>query len=165
MSFYTGTPSEKAAEACFGAVMAQLMSLGIYTDLTMAGAMATIRIEVGKAFLPVEEIASGEQYEGRKDLGNDVPGDGVRFKGRGYIQLTGRYNYETYTHLTGIDLVANPKMALDPVVSARIFALYFKNRGCNKACNSQDWTLVRKLVNGGSNGLFDFLKVINQYLS
>lgn len=164
MSFYKGTPAELPASQCYDAIQAALMGLGIYTDLTMCGAMATIRVETAKTFKPIEEYASGAQYEGRKDLGNDVPGDGMKFKGRGYIQLTGRFNYETYTHKLGKDLICNPVLALDPQNSAVIFARYFKDRGCNVACNNQDWTKVRKLVNGGTNGLTEFLAVVKQYL-
>lgn len=165
MSFYNGTPEGPSASACYDAIQAALMTLGIYTDLTMAGAMATVRVETAKTFAPIEEYDSGQQYEGRHDLGNDVPGDGVKFKGRGYIQLTGRFNYETYLHKLGVDLIGNPALALDPATSAKIFAQYFKDRGCNVACNNLQWTKCRQLVNGGTNGLDVFLSVINQYLA
>lgn len=165
MSFYEGTSNEKNASACFDAIEAQLINLGIYSDLVMIGAMATVRVEVGKKFLPIEEIGSGDQYEGRKDLGNDVIGDGKRYKGRGYIQLTGRFNYENYTHKIKVDLVTFPEKALVPEVSARIFAQYFKDRDCYNACNAQNWVMVRRKVNGGVNGLTEFLNIINQYLN
>lgn len=59
-------------------------------------------------------------YEGRKDLGNTVLGDGKRYAGRGYVQITGRRNYQRASLLTGRDLVANPDLALDPDIAARI---------------------------------------------
>lgn len=162
LSFYGNVPS---AGVCFDAIFAALTKLGIYSDLVMAGAMATVRVETARTFLPIREYADGSAYEGRHDLGNDVQGDGPKFKGRGYIQLTGRYNYETYLHKLKVDLIGNPDLALDPTIAAEIFAQYFKDRGCDIACNAQNWTKVRQLVNGGTNGLQTFLAVIAQYLA
>jgi predicted chitinase len=53
-------------------------------------------------FCTTEEYASGEAYQGRVDLDNTHPGDGVRFKGRGLIMITGRYNYTQYGKLLGL---------------------------------------------------------------
>jgi len=60
------------------------------------------------SFNTLEEYSKGNQYEGRVDLGNTHPGDGVRFKGRGYVQLTGRLNYTRYTEITGLELAKLP---------------------------------------------------------
>lgn len=164
LKFYKGTPSEQSAGECYDAISKALTKVGIFTDLTLIGALATVRVECGKAFKPINEYASGNAYEGRKDLGNYVPGDGAKYKGRGYIQLTGRSNYENYGKQFNIDLTCHPELALDTTIAAEILAKYFKDRGCNIACNSKDWTRVRKLVNGGKNGLEEFLSVVNQYL-
>ena len=59
-------------------------------------------------FIYREELASGAAYEGRRDLGNTQSGDGVRFKGRGYIQLTGRANYTKFGPVAGGECVGNP---------------------------------------------------------
>jgi len=64
--------------------------------------------------------AAQRGYEGRKDLGNTVLGDGKRYAGRGYVQITGRTNYSKASSLTGRDLVGNPDLALDPDIAARI---------------------------------------------
>ena len=61
-------------------------------------------------FNTLEEYASGAAYEGRSDLGNTQPGDGKRFKGRGYVQLTGRANYKKYAELTGKPLLEKPEL-------------------------------------------------------
>lgn len=66
------------------------------------------------------ELASGRDYEGRADLGNVRPGDGVRFKGRGFVQITGRTNYEDWSRRLGVDLVANPARAAEPEIAARV---------------------------------------------
>src|SRR5256885_866341 len=60
------------------------------------------------SFNTLEEYSKGNQYEGRVDLGNTHPGDGVRFKGRGYVQLTGRLNYTRYSEITGLELAKLP---------------------------------------------------------
>jgi len=66
-------------------------------------------------------------YEGRKDLGNTVMGDGKRYMGRGYVQITGRRNYQKASLLTGRDLVANPDLALDPDIAAAVIVDGMKN--------------------------------------
>ena len=68
----------------------------------------------------MEELASGRAYEGRSSLGNNQAGDGPRFKGRGYVQITGRRNYTDWSRRLGMDLVGNPEMATQPRVAARI---------------------------------------------
>jgi hypothetical protein len=164
-SFYVGTPYFNSAGICYDNISKALANQGILDDMTLIGALATCRVEVGKGYTPIPEIASGQAYEGRKDLGNTQPGDGVKYKGRGYIQLTGRSNYTNYGKALGIDLVNHPELALDPANAALIFAKYFKDRKCNIACDAKDWVKVRKLVNGGSNSLDTFLAVVNQFLA
>jgi len=156
--------NKTAAGICYDAIQDALMEQGICTVSTMVGALATVRTEVGFKFKPITEYASGAAYEWRKDLGNTQKGDGAKFKGRGYIQLTGRSNYLNYGKRLGLDLIKNPDLALDVKNSARILAVYFKDRKVNIACDKQDWTKVRRLVNGGTNGLDVFLLSVKSYL-
>lgn len=165
LSFYKGTAYQAGAAACFDAVSEALNELNILSPLALIGALATVRIEVGRMFLPITENTDGRPYEGRTDLGNYVPGDGFLYRGRGYIQLTGRQNYVNYGKVLNLDLQCHPDLALDANNSARILARYFRDRGCIAACEAKNWAVVRKMVNGGMNGYDDFLKVINQYLS
>lgn len=165
LSFYKDNRTiENNARVCYDAIEKALGDDGILTPLTLLGALATVRVEVGRSFLPVLEIASGDAYEGRVSLGNTQPGDGRRYKGRGFIQLTGRANYTYYGQKLGIDLVNNPDLALDTTVSAKVLSLYFKDRKVNEACNASDWRRVRVLVNGGLNGFPLFMQVVNSYL-
>lgn len=165
MSFYNGTPNAKGASSCYDNIRKALEEVGILTDLTLIGALATARIEVGRAFLPIAENPLwAVEYEFRTDLGNVKIGDGIKYRGRGYIQLTGRDNYIEYGMKLGVDLLIYPKLALDPVIAAKILARYFKGRAINIACNEENWILVRKLVNGGTNGLTAFIDIINQYI-
>lgn len=104
-------------------------------------------------FQTLEEYASGVAYNGRKDLGNVEPGDGPRFKGRGLPMLTGRTNYQIYGTLVGVDLVANPDQAADPVLSVRIACLFWQRHGLNAWADAGNVRQATYLINGGENGL------------
>lgn len=103
----------------------------------------------------MEEYASGEAYEGRADLGNTKPGDGKRYKGRGFPMLTGRRNYQMASEMTGRDLIENPALASDPDLSAMVIVLgmmggLFTKRGLAAFINDgkTDFINARKVVNG-----------------
>lgn len=105
------------------------------------------------------EYASGKDYEGRRDLGNTVPGYGVRYKGRGLIQTTGFANYKSLQAETGWDVVANPQL-LEQFPYALLSAAYFWRRNkINALIKGKDYiadvTAVTRRVNGGRNGLSD----------
>ncbi|MEJ8810783.1 peptidoglycan-binding protein [Variovorax ureilyticus] len=102
-----------------------------------------------------EEFASGHAYEGRADLGNVHPGDGVRYKGRGLLQLTGRANYRDVGTRLHVDLENHPEKAAEPVLSLRIACEFWKKNGINAACDADDVVRVTQIVNGGTNGLAD----------
>lgn len=137
-------------------------------------ALATIRAETGR-FLPIDEGKSKyntspgghpfDLYDNRTDLGNKGNGDGDKFKGRGFIQLTGRSNYTKFSKALGLgtELVKNPALANDPDIAAKILALFLKDkeRRIKEALHDNDLRLARKLVNGGSHGLADFIDAYN----
>jgi len=103
-----------------------------------------------------KELASGEAYEYRDDLGNTSPGDGPKYKGAGYIQLTGKYNYSRLSEylsdprvMDGVDYVAENL----PFTSA---GYWWEDNRMNKLIDSgADVLAVTKRVNGGTNGLAD----------
>ncbi len=99
------------------------------------------------------EYASGDAYNGRADLGNTQPGDGPRFKGRGLIQLTGRSNYRQYGELLKLDLVGDPKLAADPVISLRIACTFWQQHDLNPLADADDIITITRRINGGLNGL------------
>jgi|GEM_PF-1376253 len=132
-------------------------------------ALATIRAETA-GFEPISEFRSRyntspaghpfDLYDYRKDLGNQGPPDGERFKGRGFIQLTGRYNYEKYGQALGLGkkLVENPELANDPDTAAKLLAKFLKDREreIKEALLDGSLATARRLVNGGRHGLNPF---------
>ena len=96
---------------------------------------------------------AGFQYEGRADLGNTEPGDGVRYKGRGPIQLTGRANYRAAGKALGEPLEQQPDLAARLDVGMRVAAWYWRTHRCNDPADAGDVVAVTKRVNGGLNGL------------
>lgn len=126
----------------------------IDTPKKKAAFVAQLMHESG-SFKYNEEIASGRNYEGRRDLGNTQPGDGERFKGRGFIQLTGRANYEAASKALGTDFVNNPKLAASDEHAARVAAWYWNSRGLNGLAEQGRFDDVTKRINGGFNGKAD----------
>jgi putative chitinase len=132
-------------------------------------ALATIRAET-ESFNPIPEGISRSNtspgghpfdlYDHRKDLGNQGPGDGARFKGRGFVQLTGRTNYQRHGAAIGMgdQLLENPELANEPGIAARLLASFLKSRelAIKEALLENDLRAARRLVNGGSNGLARF---------
>lgn len=128
-------------------------------------ALATIRAET-EGFVPISEGRSKwntrgrpfDKYDGRKDLGNTKPGDGAKFKGRGYIQLTGRANYTRIGGQIGLALDHRPELANAPAIAGIILAQFLKNheRGIRRALERDDLARARRLVNGGRHGLERF---------
>ncbi|MEM7061558.1 MAG: DUF4231 domain-containing protein [Cyanobacteria bacterium P01_B01_bin.77] len=145
-------------------ILAAMKKYDISDTSVLIGLLATIRIETG-GFKPVHEWGGEsywKRYEERADLGNVNPGDGVKYHGRGYIQLTGRANYRTYGQKLGVNLEENPDLAMDPEISAQVLACYFKERGVDEAARASDWRRVRKLVNGGYHGWDVFAKYVDR---
>lgn len=110
----------------------------------------------------MEEIADGSAYEGRSDLGNTQPGDGKRFKGRGPIQVTGRWNYTNLSKWaygkgyipTPTFFVDNPEaLASDKYGFLGVVWYWTTQRPLNDAADAGDVTLATKYVNGGTHGL------------
>lgn len=114
------------------------------------------------SFRTLREYASGAAYEGRKDLGNVKPGDGVRYKGRGIFQLTGRANYRRIGELIGMDLENNPELAESPEVSVLTALEYWKSRSLNIYADRDDVRTITFRINGGYNGFDDRKKYLER---
>lgn len=154
----------------------------LYNDLKANGlvdrfeiiiALATIAVESGTFDFSVVERRSKEScikmYWGnpnvRKNLGNTSAEDAWNYRGRGALQLTGRYNYIKYGAKIGVDLIAHPEKASEPENAVKIFRAYFKDHGCDvwanrwAGTNEEALKTCRKKVNGGLHGYDRFKKV------
>lgn len=114
----------------------------------------------------IANIVYGGEW-GRKNLGNTLPGDGWRFRGRGGFQTTGRANYEEYKRETGIDVVSNPDLMATINVAIDSAGLYWKKRNLNALADKNDIEGITKKINPKMLGLdkrknkFDYFKTQN----
>ena len=138
-------------------------------------ALATIRAESAR-FEPNDEgihkyntdLPDGEPfalYDLRTDIGNNAVGDGAKYKGRGFIQLTGKINYQEYGERIGVGdrLLNNPELANDPKIAADVLAQFLKQKEgqIRVALHQGDFARARQSVNGGQHGLESFTAAMN----
>ena len=109
-------------------------------------------------FVHLKEIGSGVRYEGRTDLGNDEPGEGMAMKGHGIFQLTGDKNFQA----AGVALHGdrdwyryNPDLAAEPLEACRIAGWYWQSNGLNELADAQNFRKITIRINGGLNGYDD----------
>jgi putative chitinase len=143
-----------------------MVEYDISTPLRQAHFLAQLAHESG-SFNYVEEIASGEDYEYRDDLGNTEPGDGVRFKGRGLIQITGRANYTACGEDLGVDLVKNPTRLADNDLACLSAGWFWATNDLNRYADRDDVEMVTRIINGGLNGYDErqyFLSIAREVL-
>jgi peptidoglycan L-alanyl-D-glutamate endopeptidase CwlK len=155
-------------------VMTALNAAGLGDKNMVLMALATIRAETGN-FTPLSEFQSKfntppggppfSLYDNRRDLGNQGPPDGANFRGRGYIQLTGRSNYLVHGQAIGMgtQLVTDPALANQPNIAAQLLASFLKSKeaAIRQALASNNLAQARKLVNGGTHGLSQFTQAFN----
>lgn len=134
---------------------------GINTRMRVCHFLAQIAHESGELRY-TRELASGKEYEGRKDLGNTQKGDGVRFKGRGLIQITGRANYKQISDATKIDFLSHPDWMELPQWAVMSACWWWDNRGLNRLADKDALMLITQRINGGTNGLQDRLKYLGR---
>lgn len=130
----------------------------INTHARLSAFLAQIGHESG-SFTWVREVATGDAYEGRKNLGNVQPGDGPRYKGRGLIQCTGRANYRAMANelrrFGAPDFEAEPEAMEQPQWAAWSAAAWWGTHGCNELADVGTFEALTKRINGGTNGLED----------
>ena len=148
-------------DAVFPHVEETCKHFNINTPSRLAAFIATLCHESGE-FKYVKELASGEAYEGRASLGNTQSGDGVRFKGRGFIQLTGRYNYTKFGEAVGIDCINHPELLESYKYAALSAGWFWDTHNLNTPADVGDFRRVTKIVNGGYNGWENRLRYYNK---
>jgi len=148
------------------------LNSGLNTALRLAGCTTVKRAamfcaQIGEESISLTaptELASGAEYEGRADLGNTHPGDGVRFKGRGFIQITGRFNYgelSRWAHAKGLApsatyFIDQPgQLATDKYVWLGPIWYWTVARPMNHLADAGNIEDATRAINGGLNGIAD----------
>jgi predicted chitinase len=151
------------------------------SEENLRAAVATIIIETAHTFAPIKEYGDRGYFvrnywaspRTRQELGNILPDDAFIYCGRGFIQITGRANYEHCAGALNLPLMSQPELLLQADPSARAMAWFWQTHGLIHACDnvkqysdqqSRDkaWAAVRKIVNGGTNGLAMFLDLLGK---
>lgn len=166
--------SQPGIRANLPLVLEALEAFELTDDWGIAAALGTIAAE-SHGFVPVEEKVSKYNtapggapfglYENRP--GNTEPGDGYRYRGRGFVQLSLRENYRRYGAITAkrmgfaLDLEAKPGWALDPWIAACLLAAYISHNAAKirTAMLAGKFAVARRVVNGGTHGLDRFISV------
>ena len=117
-------------------------------------------LDVAKQYDRDPEKLANFVYGGR--MGNVNTGDGYRYRGRGYIQLTGRDAYREIGRIAKLDLEGNPDLAAKPENAIRIACAFWTWKQINPACDASDFTAVTRKINGGTNGLDDRIEWLNK---
>lgn len=127
----------------------------INTPARQAAFLAQVGHESGGLHWLVEiwgPTDSQRRYEVRQDLGNNQPGDGMRFKGRGLIQITGRDNYQRVGDALGVDLISHPELLGQSPLAERSAAWFWQAHGLNALADAGSFETITKRINGGLNG-------------
>lgn len=146
-------------EAIYPFLVAAMVEYQIDTPKREAMFIAQAAHETA-SFRYLEELASGQAYENRKDLGNTQPGDGVKYKGRGVFQITGRANYARCSvALFGSDtlLLEAPEILSTPEAAANSAGWYWDWKGLNRQADMGDVLGATRRINGGTNGITERL--------
>ncbi|MGX9782208.1 glycoside hydrolase family 19 protein [Janthinobacterium lividum] len=140
------------APAFLAPLNAAMLEFGMTTPARQASFLSQVGHESGQLRY-VRELASGQAYEGRVELGNTQRGDGVRFRGRGLLQVTGRANYAACGKALGLDLLAQPELLEQTVNACRSAGWFWQTRGLNALADAGDQERVTRRINGGVNDL------------
>ncbi len=157
---YCGVPKYKAS--AFAYLISKFSDkYNINTKMRMAHFLSQVLHE-SCCFIYLQELASGEQYEGRKDLGNTSKGDGKRYKGRGVLQITGKVNYMRVSKALGVDFVSNPYLLEQPEYAVTSAMWWWNEHKLNELADKDELTKITKIINGGYNGKESRLKYLGK---
>ena len=111
------------------------------------------------------EAIANTAYAGRMGNGDAETGDGWRYRGRGFLQLTGKENYEHASSDLGFDFVSEPDAVATPEGAALTAAWFWKKHNLNHYVDNNDFTQMTKIINGGTIGLEDRVARFNHAMS
>lgn len=104
-------------------------------------------------------------YSNRMGNRDEASGDGWRFRGSGWLQLTGHSNFYHAGQAIGVDFVMEPELVRTPKYAALTAGWFWSTHRCNRFADVEDWTALTKKINGGTIGLEDRIKHIKQALT
>lgn len=140
------------ANAFAPSLVIAMLEFDIGTKLRRAGFLSQVLHET-QMLRYVREVwgatPAQSRYEGRKDLGNTQPGDGFRYRGRGFLQITGRDNYARVGLALGVDLIRFPESLESPLLAARSAGWYWKTNNLNKWADAGDIDGMSDVINRG----------------
>jgi putative chitinase len=142
--------ADRTAAAKFAPVLNELLPIWNVASYLRACHFLAQILHESNGLRAVEEYASGVAYEGRKDLGNTQPGWGIRYKGRGLIQLTGRTNYAALTKRFNVDFVNNPELLEQPQWAVGSALWYWQTRNLNVYADQDNGLAIGQIINLGS---------------
>lgn len=128
---------------------------GITTPERQAAFLAQVGHESGGLHWLTElwgPTTAQQRYEGRYDLGNNQPGDGYKYRGRGLIQLTGRANYKAASKALATDFINQPELLGEPDMAARSAMWFWEKHGLNELADTGEFERITKIINGGLTG-------------
>lgn len=111
------------------------------------------------------QAIANRAYAGRMGNGSEESGDGWNYRGRGFLQLTGKANYEHASHDLGFDFVSEPDAVATPEGAALTAAWFWKKHNLNHYVDNNDFTQMTKIINGGTIGLEDRVARFNHAMS
>jgi len=151
---FTANPNGCAKYA--DAINMACAKFSINTPLRIAAFLAQIGHESGQ-LVYVREIwgptAVQKGYEGRADLGNTQPGDGRKYLGRGFIQITGRANYQKLSEDLNTDFITSPQLLEQPEYAAMSAGWFWNEHNLNVLADKAQFITITRRINGGTNGL------------
>jgi predicted chitinase len=137
-----------------------MVEFRINTRLRQAYFITTVTYE-SDSFNVLQEFASGTDYEGRRDLGNINLGDGAKFKGRGLLHLTGKYNYQACSNALGVDLITHPERLADYDLACRSAGWFWSSNGFNEEADKDEKERFFRKMGQNSIGISRKLEILN----
>jgi putative chitinase len=160
-------PTGKVNDQLVAALNETFARYHINTPLRICHFLAQILHESGTFRYSTEiwgNTPAQQKYDTRVDLGNspEADGDGYKYRGRGWIQLTGRANYLSLTKEFGVDFVSEPDLVAREPYNALSAGWFWNKRGLSLLADADDVRAITKKINGGYNGLDDRIKWLNK---